>query len=330
MEVASSEDPVRRAWRWLVPLLLIACGGGNEDSDSPPTTTFPTVGCDERQAWPIDDKEHQVDRIGEMWNDVASLYWIPDNPRGLVVMLHGSKQSAATMTTIEHEEFYNELARRDIGYLAVSSVDPDWATESDPSNVDVQRISDFRDVVISKTALEVDTPVFAVGFSGGAGFAPRFGDAALQMGWDFRGFAGHNNSVRHRVEAPAAFIVHENDNRDASIAEYGDQAALGAPSILFDLEEIPLEPMRFTRSGASRELSQLWFDEAVTFGLVDVDGNRLTPVGEMESVLNAFAANSEGAGSERAKVQFNVIWRRHIFSADAACDEASFFAAQLD
>src|SRR5689334_13843403 len=73
------------------------------------------------QSWPIVEDGHQLDRVTIEDAPGLAIYWVPPEPRGLVIMLHSNMHDASTMFTIEHEEFYNELAARDIAYVAVSN-----------------------------------------------------------------------------------------------------------------------------------------------------------------------------------------------------------------
>ena len=324
-------------------MILSAVGCNKAETDSgaatdtqPPTTpvTTPTTqGSCTPQDWPIDDEDHQLDRVWEYFDDNAVMYWMPDEPRGAFIMLHASKRDVTDLDTLEYEEFYNELAARDIGYFGVSSVSAggSWASSKNAdNNVDTQEIAAFRDYLIDITDLSEDTPLFVMGFSGGAGFTSNMAQQGLDMGWDMRGFKAHNGVPYVEAPLPAIMVYHINDSPGSGEAQCERQADLGYRTECHTYDELPLTAERFTTiPGIDSDEAQIWFDEAVDAGLVDANGVRLTPISDADQAFEDFEDNSAVPGANRATVQLKVLWRVHIVSEDRACEEANFFDKEL-
>ncbi len=320
--------------RWCVAVGVVYASGCAIESD-------PVVG-DERdvssmlqvcepQAWPIDEAGHQLDRVTELTPDGAVLkWWAPEDPVGIVFMLHANNNDASTMFTVEHEEFYNELAERDLAYVAVSNSGGPWSQTVSADNVDFLRVADARDHLVYLGVIRERTPVYAVGFSGGSMFAPVLASIGLAEGWDVRAYSSHNTAGKPTPEVAAMFTAHANDNPEGIADQYEDQLLEGMPTELAELHEIPVDPLRFTKTAAISETESLeYFDTLVSFGMIDEDGNRLVADEEMGRALDYFENNAPGTSNIRARNQLSVVWRRHIFSADKACGEAQFFLEQL-
>jgi hypothetical protein len=279
------------------------------------------------QPWPIDEEGHQLDRVTELTPDGSvTKWWAPADPAGIVFMLHANKKTASTMFSVEHEELYNEFAERDLAYAAVSNSGGKWDLKVDPDNGDFARVAEVRNHLIQEGAIAAETPVFAVGFSGGSMFAPVLIQLGMDAGWDVRAFSSHNTAPKIAPEGVAAmFTAHQNDNPVKIIDQYEEQALLGMPTMLVELEELALNPLRFTKlSFVTEEESFAYFDELLTAGLIDENGVKMADGAELDGALGELRDIPAPA-----KSQLTVIWREHIFSADAACSEAEFLVGQL-
>jgi hypothetical protein len=187
-----------------------------------------------------------------------------------------------------------------------------------------------RDRLIQDTEITENTPLFAIGFSGGSMFAPVFTQLAFDDGWDVRAFSSHNTGPKTTAPVPSVFIAHANDNPNGLVNAYDDQAKLGYPTTLYYLDETLLDPLRFTKEPNITEAESIaFFDELVGFGLVDEHGQRLVGDDVIGQALDWFNRNSIYDDSSKARHQLNVLWRKHVFSADRACAEAETFEAQL-
>jgi hypothetical protein len=319
---------MRVAVRWGVVLFAVACApaidqGEMESGDLDALER----GC-APQTWPIDEQGHQAERVTILDGPGRTTWWVPPDPRGLVVMLHSNKHDSRTMFTIEHEELYNELAERNIAYVAVSNTGGVWSLSAQPDNRDYVRVRDVLDRVIHDTPAQKSTPLFAVGFSGGSMFAPVFAQLATDDGLDVRGFSSHNTGPRSTALVPAWFTAHANDNPNVIEGAYEDQLKRGLETEYVFLEESRVEPLRFSKEpNITEDESLLFFEELVDMGLIDRQGRRL--VEEIGAALDDFQRNSVYEDSNKARDQLSVLWRRHIFSADRACAEAEFFDKQL-
>lgn len=333
-----SNDMLRFGLRRLSPLVLAAACASEPTSETPldpggTTEPDPPVACTP-QAWPIEDEGHQLDRVAATVEGIPTFYWVPPAPRAVVAMFPGSHQSVDAMGSVEHEEWYNELAKRDIAYFSLAARDGDYDLSRGPNNVDFRRLDGLRTWLVENTPLDAALPVAFAGFSGGSGFAVVAPDLALDAGWEVLGSSVHGGGASASpASVPTVFTAHENDPsadpegvRDA----YQTTVDAGVPALLFDLQELVLEPDRFTKiPNIDAYESQIWFDELVEGEIVDADGVRLVPVDDIPAALSAFVAASSLPGPGRARAQLSVIWRMHIWSADRSCDEADFLLDQL-
>ena len=321
----------------LIALLACSMGCKNDDStgtDPSETTTNstdtinPTTQEDCEQAWPIAVDGHQEDRIFEMYEGEPMMYWLPENPKAVFIIFHGNNQSIATLSTVEHEQFYNELASRNMGYYAFNG--GQWDLSESPNNDDFLVAANFRDGLIADGVLTEDTPVFSAGFSGGCDYNPTFANIALNQGWDYRGFACHVGFTNRTAPVRSVFYANANDDPEDERGSHSDQLETGFTSILYDLPESPMTPDRFTKIvNIDATESQSWFDEMVEFGMIDENGVRLVAVEDMDAAINYFETNSTGQGNNRASAQIKVVWRRHIWTSDFACAELNFFEGLL-
>jgi hypothetical protein len=314
---------------------VVVCASGCEIESNQPYGEEPEVssllqGC-EPQAWPIEEEGHQLNRVSELTPDGAPLkWWAPRDPVGIVFMLHANNKDASSMFSVEHEEFYNELAERNLAYAAVSNSGEAWSLKVTPDNADFLRVADVRDHLIAEGAIDASTPVFSVGFSGGSMFAPVLAAIGLEEGWDVRGYSSHNTGGKATPEVAAMFTAHANDNPEGIEAQYEDQALIGTPTELLFLAEEPLDPLRFTKiPGISESESLAYFDDLVSLGMIDGKGVRLVDDEQMGEALDTFENRATGTSNQRARNQLSVVWRKHIFSADKACAEAQFLRDQL-
>ena len=327
----------------LMIFAVVACNDGDGEVPDAGTEATPTdaptdddsigVSSCPKQAWPIDEEGHQLDRVWEFYGDNTVMYWMPDEPRAAFIMLHAANRDIMDVDTIEYEEFYNELAQRDIGYFGVTSVSAggSWSSKTDPgNNPDTQEIANYRDYLIDITGLSEDTPLFVMGFSGGSAFTSNLAQQGLDMGWDMRGFKAHNGTPYVETPLASIFVAHINDDPESNASQCERQADLGYPTECHTYEEITLTPERFTRiPGISLEEGQVWFDEMVGLGMIDDSGTRLTPVADKDEAFYEFQAESSLPGPNRATHQLSVIWRLHTVAEDRACEEADFFDKQL-
>jgi hypothetical protein len=111
------------------------------------------------------------------------------------------------------------------------------------------------------------------------------------------------------------------------------RADVGLPALLLEGVEEPLEPERFTREGGGYtdpDVSRGVFDELVSLGLVDAQGQRLAPI---ENALAAFDYYEENAtvGNGPAKVvsQLRVVWQMHRYNSQYNAEECAYLADAL-
>jgi len=317
----------------LILWLALACGGSKDDTDDSDAGHGELV-LDQTPLDPNAPIEPVAEWEKEFFEDLALIWHIPENPRGVVWVFHGTGGSASTANQMETIAILNEFVKIDIGFVAASSDDPEkWDTDGKPKgNEDLQRAMRIRDDLMGRSDWTDGTPVFTWGFSNGAKMAGTFADFALDEGWPIRAISSHNGASSSD-QVPTIFVDSENDDTMAGGPIGNTIEALednGVAVESYMATEDPLHPMRFLRIANFNEAkSQFQFDELVDWGHVDADGVRITDVDNIEGVVNQITSESEGWGPVTAAEQLRVVWCTHRIDGRFALEERNFFAAQL-
>ena len=159
-------------------LMLAACGtsGPNSPSDtSSETSSPPSTPWGSGTSAPLDPNapvEPIAEWNGELFEDSALVWWLPEQPRAVVWVFHGSNMTAGVANLTETVAILNELAKVGIGFIAASSTEAppgnQWDTTVTAGNEDLGRIERILEHVSSQSDLTPQTPMFAWGFSNGA------------------------------------------------------------------------------------------------------------------------------------------------------------------
>ena len=153
--------------------------------------------------------------------DVIS--YVPEHPRGLVFLFHGSNGSANFAQRIETTDVLNRLVARGYGFVSTSSTertgDKRWNV-ADPSlatNPDLARLVRLRAQLIAATGVDAGTPLVGIGMSNGARFVTLWGQAWRNAGYPVRAiWASHGNTANPfdgpgQLTVPTYFTTSEND-----------------------------------------------------------------------------------------------------------------------
>ncbi len=114
----------------------------------------------------------------ETLNGIQIGYHFPVSHTGVIFHFHGQGGSANLLfNNLERRIFANEAVAEGYAVVALDSADRvnrDWATSNDiATNPDIQNVQAAINLFISRGWMTASTPVFAHGFSKGAGFSPR-------------------------------------------------------------------------------------------------------------------------------------------------------------
>jgi poly(3-hydroxybutyrate) depolymerase len=272
--------------------------------------------------------------------DVVS--YVPDHPRGLVYLFHGSYGSADFATRVETVDTLNELIARGYGFVATESTertgtkrwdvfDPSLAT-----NPDLARLTRLQAHLVATTPVEAGTPLLGLGMSNGARFVSLWGETWAGAGYPVRAIAMVMGTIAPPVTAaggldvPTFFVTAENDVTSPPgpiIADHGATAARGTPTDLIVAREQPLTAARFLRiPGIDAEEATAVVDALVATGAWDAAGQRLVPVDE--AVARAEAVTLPPAvRPEAAEIgnQVALVLAVHQMRGDVKVPVAEFF-----
>jgi hypothetical protein len=114
----------------------------------------------------------------ETLNGIQIGYFFPAGHQGVIFHFHGQGGAANLLfNNLERRIFANEAVAEGYAVVAIDSADRtnrDWGTSNDiASNPDIQNVQAAINLFISRGSMNGSTPVFAHGFSKGAGFSPR-------------------------------------------------------------------------------------------------------------------------------------------------------------
>jgi dienelactone hydrolase len=328
-------------------LWLAACGGSEKGAADtaddatvdPPTGTIvtgddcPSSGYFEPEGW------YEVLSLGDIEayevpeEDMRYMLYVPENPKAWLWVFHGTGGDIGNLQQVEYLRVYNPLIADGYAIAATESLerggDAQWDHEASSAdeNIDMVRIKWLRDYLVDTTALEDTTPMFAMGFSNGAEFAGTFTYLGIRdYGWDIRGADLHSGS-------PASFAKidtwHQQAENDTVTAERGYDGYLEeAPKQEHTFvihPEVLLDPMRMISIGFDEAESQAVFDELLEMGFIDAAGERTFDIGEVESVLDTFMAQSTTPAADKVGAVLRVVWATHRVNGDFHRDIRNLF-----
>ena len=340
------------SWRSLLSLIalaaLTACGGGDgssgttaggDDDDDDDTVHVPDT-TDTELDFPI---EPVVEWTLDTFEEESIVYAIPENPTGLMFFFHGTGGDIGNLTQTEYIVVINAMYSAGIGFVATNSTDRsppikwDLSTANPEQNEDFPRLYRLWEHMVDTTDVSANTPLFAIGFSNGGGYATLFGEAALTSGMPFRAASSHNSGLwgfGATVPFPVIFVMSENDgevNTAQAQADVDRMLEAGQEAVLYEHTEFTLDPLYFTRISSfyDDETSRATFDEVVAFGMVAEDGTRVVPIDDADKALNRFPDSSEAPSPLKVTAQLRVVWAMHRFAGTFYNEERRFFVDAL-
>ncbi len=198
---------------------------------------------------------------------------LPPNPRGLVLMLHGTNGSANFITRTE--AFAAALRALESGYGVLGTESEEtvagdldgnglrrWNPALNPANVDFANLNALVASLRAAGTIAPTTPLFAVGMSNGGAMAVGLGAVASSgvaanfPSLRFAAVVSHCADARADAVAvtttPTAWLMCANDDNDAvsNAAAQANSAALaarGVPTVFDAHPASPLYPQRFAR-----------------------------------------------------------------------------------
>ena len=264
-------------------------------------------------------------------------YYIPPDPVAVVWLFHGSNGSVAFAKKIETIATTNELVVEGFGFIATESTDRasgKWDNnDSNPStNEDLARLLALRDEIIATTDMTEDTPQYGIGFSGGGAMSTHFLTVLRDLDMPYR--ASHPNCSSGRGDSagdiPIIWTIAVNDPQPSAESDYASRVSSGLPSELNFAQEVPIDPMYFTKNPSVGEsASQKTYDEMVRLGMIDVDGNRIVPDSDLENWISTFEREANVASPTLRSEEIRVAWAMHRMNGTYAREVRDFFLDHL-
>lgn len=334
--------------RTLSLALLVACGGGKTEPGATTDTSTAGAGLETGGGGGgggggvpcVDDDYTPIVPVREYpqfdFQGFPAFHSIPDDPKAVVFVLHGSGGEISNLIGQHYVRIYNAWNNAGIAMVATESTNRSAGTwdssELDPErNADMPRIAALRADLIDQGLLAEDTPVFAWGFSNGGSHTEEFALMAQDLGWPMRGILVHDAPTSRGLELPAFFTSAENDDVTSSAkASYENWKDRGLPAEWMLTKERPwIVEEALLHPAYDVEMAQDVFDELVEFGLIDSSGARLASLEGLEGTMRALERNSAVPGAARITSLIRVVWATHRPTSEPACEETAFIEAHL-
>lgn len=269
--------------------------------------------------------------------------YVPEHPRGLVYVFHGTNGSANFAQRVETVDVLNRLIARGYGFVSTSSTertgDKRW-NAADPSltgNPDLARLVRLRAHLVATTGVEAGTPLVGIGMSNGARFVTLWGQAWKNAGYPVKAiWASHGTTANPfdgpgQLTVPTLFTTSKNDFTvppGGVIQSFVTAANSGTPSEIHVSQERRLSSAQYERIPGidSDEGKQIVFSLIAT-GAWNSQGDRVEPDVE-QAVAKALAANMPASVQpvrneidNETALQLAV----HQFTAEFAEEAVAFF-----
>lgn len=323
----------------VLAVVLLGCGSSGERKDAASTADSGASAAGSGLPCVDDDLTPVVPRVDygtSTFEDYPLLLHVPENPRGVVFIFHGSGGQIGYLTGIHYVRAWNLFTEAGYAVVATESTDRKQGTWSSvegdvQANPDMARLVRLRDHLIDTTLLSKETPVYGWGFSNGGGFLDAFAWMGDEEGWPMAGLMIHNSVLGSSVDVPVLITSSENDGiTPLAFQSYEAHAATGVAAEWWENKERAWTPEDAQLHPAyEAEDSQAVFDELVGFGFIDEDGTRLLDLADLESSMNYYARNSMIPGPERVTPLLRVVWATHRPTSEFACEEVAFMDRHL-
>lgn len=217
--------------------------------------------------------------------------YVPEHPRGIVYVFHGSGGSANFAEKIETTDVLNRLILRGYGFVSTSSTERTgnkrW-NAADPSlttNPDLARLARLQAHLVATTAVEANTPIVGIGMSNGARFVTLWGQSWRDAGYPVKAiWASHGRTAEPysgpgELKVPVVFTTSVNDFTSAPggvAASFVAAHNHGTPSEFYSSQERKLNTVQYERiPGIDPEKSKQIYFSLVASGVWDGQGNRV-------------------------------------------------------
>jgi hypothetical protein len=274
-------------------------------------------------------------------SDVIS--YVPENPRGVVYVFHGTGGSAAFAERVETVDVLNQLIARGYGFVSTSSTertgDRRWNV-FDPSlttNPDLARLARLHAQVVAFTPAVATTPLLGIGMSNGARFVTLWGQTWKNAGYPLKAIWASMGRVAPPVSGPGALTVPTvfstavNDFTSPPgpiIQDYAVTRQAGTPAELYVSGERKLSPYPYLRiPGIDGGEANAIFDALVDTGVWNEEGTRIVPDVEQAATQATNAQLPPSVTPQAAQIRDETALQLavHQFTAEYGLQVRAFF-----
>ncbi len=149
--------------------------------------------------------------------------YVPQNPRGMIYLFHGSGGSADFATKVDTVDVLNKFVAEGYGFVSTSSTertgDKRWdaANPSLTTSPDLARLVRLQAHLVATTPLDTGTPLAGIGMSNGARFVTLWGETWKDAGYPVKVIWASHGKIADPVVAtgglsvPTVFSTSKND-----------------------------------------------------------------------------------------------------------------------
>jgi hypothetical protein len=216
-------------------------------------------------------------------NAVNFIYYVPPNPAGLVIFLHGTGGSAANFFShVETFAFARDAVGAGYAIAALDSndrVNAQWSNEPDTGNVDIVNIQTCLNYLTGLGLINANTPLFVAGMSDGGDFAPYAAYVYNCKGCAIWCSGGNNQMTFTTTLTPTIWCLAQYDDdylhtSFLSIAQ-SNLSSLTSRGIAGSIHEHPASPVypgRFLRiPGLAQSDSESIYNSLQSNGFLDAN-----------------------------------------------------------
>jgi hypothetical protein len=274
--------------------------------------------------------------------DVIS--YVPDQPRGMAYLFHGTNGSAAFADRVETTDVLNRLVAKGYGFVSTSSTERTgnrrWnvADPSPATNPDLARLRRLQAHLVATTGLSANTPLVGVGMSNGARFVTLWGQAWRNAGYPVKAiWASHGNTAAPfdgpgQLTIPTVFSTSEHDFTvppGQVILDFSTTRDAGTPTELYVSRERNLKGSQYERiPGIDATEGKQIVDALVATGVWNAQGARIEPNIEQAAAgaMTATLPASVRPHTNEINNETALLLAVHQFTAEFADPVLAFFS----
>ena len=139
--------------------------------------------------------------------------YVPEQPRGLVYLFHGSNGSASFAERVETTDVLNRLIYQGYGFVSTSSTERtgdrrwDVSSASTTANPDLARLARLHNHLVATTPVAAATPLVGIGMSNGSRFVTLWGQTWRNGGYPVKAIWASMGRIAGPVSASGALTV---------------------------------------------------------------------------------------------------------------------------